>query len=216
MNAGDTSNVKRISMDDVSVLDVNKNPKTPYQERCESSDRKFHGSTVLCRNLPDGQSENKQPQQQQTGKFDFIRMNCLLEIYDFFKRKSNIEGYLADYDLVVLSSSIWDILPDRNCGTMYMNLFDWKNSKPEEYMTKILDTLKDVSSSKLQIAVRTSGFSADLHHKKVDDFNKAMLHFFGELEKNLSPSELRGSKNAHNMVLVDWGSVIRMRSHHSD
>lgn len=234
MTTKDTSNVQVKSMDHISVLDVNKNPKTPYRESCKFPDRKFYNSSILCRNLPiileknndltdfndDRDNLKKQQKQGQTGKFDYMRINCLPEIYKLFKSNANIEGYWADYDLVVLSSGIWDVLPDRDCGTMYINLFDWKNSNPADYITKILHTLKEASSSELQIAVRTTGFDAGHHHDKVDaltlELNGAILHFFEKLEKESSSFGSPTKKDDHNMVLVDWGSVIRMRSNDRD
>jgi len=145
------------------------------------------------------------------GKFDYIRLNCYGQIHDYFSgvgaqrmSRPNSTSIVEDYDLVVISMGIWDII--RDCSKINNSTI----RDPLERLNMTLSVLQAVSSPKLQIAFRTVGFkqgSSASSWKMIKGTND----IFERMDNQTSQKEHTDLATS-NLTLVDWGTVISRRS----
>jgi hypothetical protein len=148
------------------------------------------------------------------GKFDYIRMNCYGEIHDYFSgvgaqermSRPNSTSIVEDYDLIVISMGIHDIIRGRKCSKMNNSTI----RDPLERLNMTLSVLQAVSSPKLQIVFRTVGFSQGSSASSWKMI-KGTNDIFERMDNQTSQEEHTDLATS-NMTMVDWGTVISRRS----
>ncbi|GFH55439.1 hypothetical protein CTEN210_11915 [Chaetoceros tenuissimus] len=193
----DYDNVKVKDMDSSTTIDFNKplqvatsaNSRT---EVCNIRTRNFHGiNEFVCRDIlnattwllcPKNQEDlernvtkkdlnatytSNNTQIDARSRFDFIRRDCLVDVHEFFSKHDTL---MQDYDLVVVSSGIWEILRPNGCK-MNLPYFNKELNRTSTFTATIemkvdalLDILTATSSSKLQIVLRSPGFDNRYSH----------------------------------------------------
>jgi len=129
------------------------------------------------------------------GKFDYTRLNCFGEVYDYVTGNSTYAGVLGDYDLVVITLGVWEVMR----GDCSMK----RRDDVHERLNMTLHALEDISNADLQIAFRTPGF----HGKRVAD-----QVTFKMIQDSNAFFDSRKKEKQSNIIQVDWGSVISKRS----
>lgn len=81
-----------------------------------------------------------------SGKFDLIELHCLKEIFPRLQNHTSLSR--LNYSVIILSMGIWEVVRAGNCKT---------NETPQLILMRVLDTLKDLSSSSLYIIWKTHG-----------------------------------------------------------
>ncbi len=170
------ADIKTSELDSKDAIDFNK----PFnkKERCMIPERGLHGSIdYVCRNIlndvhlrsdedllahsdknstntstitPGGNEGVESSETKDIGKFDYIRRDCLREIYNLFA--ANSTHMMKDYDLIVISAGIWEGIRQSQCRMRFS-----KTLSNEEKYDVVLDTLSSISSMNLQIVFRTPG-----------------------------------------------------------
>jgi len=149
------------------------------------------------------------------GKFDYIRMNCYGDIHDYFSgvgaqrmSRPNSTSIVEDYDLMVISMGIHDIIRERECSKINNSTI----GDPLKRLNMILSVLQAVSSPKLQIAFRTVGFSEETSASSWK-LVKGTNDIFERMDNQTSQKDTEHTDLAtSNLTLVDWGTVISRRS----
>ena len=151
-------------------------------------------STQAVDSAEPGTTSNDDQSPSKKGKFDFTRLNCFGEVYDYVTGNSTFTGVLGDYDLVVIALGVWEVM--RDCSM---------NRKDDVYerLNMTLHALEDISDADLQIAFRTPGFYA----KHVDDPVGWKM-----IQDSNAFFDSRKKEKQSNIMQVDWGSVVSKRS----
>jgi hypothetical protein len=243
MTANDLNNIQVQDIDSRGVIDVNKGGTTDdcsnkdrnfYNQNftkyfiCRdllSANRTSNGNNNnVDSNATHATNEAVAPSSSfsaATGKFDFLPLNCLEDLTTYFSpppipsenNNSTTAGAavlpsllsrMTDYDLVLFAVGVHDVYgkcpKSTTENTVKMNTF--------------LQTLKEVSSPDLQVAVRTT--SLDKRRdvgKKEEMLVNTTLDFFKELQYE---QEADGDSSNFNMTLIDWASVINKRSYDNE
>lgn len=254
INASNLDNILPEEIDAPSIIDINKGNKNMTIENCTFLDRYaflrnyYYPTTnkgkLLCRNIPfsstdyherinnndnDSESENLSSSSTTTrnkGKFDLLVNTCFHSIKSFFLGEddnnvtSSMKSFLTnDYDLIVVMVGIWDTINRNVCRKDARD----KNTTVSN-VKEVLNVLKDVSSSQLQIAFRTTSFKSTQRNQKLYGAQSQQIYdaqdFFKELKNNKTMNNnIKKDDNEDdiiNMTLVDWGSVIIHRSFDND
>jgi len=189
---------------------LNSTTGTPHNGHDDKLGREIGGDSPL---LSHSDSSKK-------GKFDYIRLDCFSEIHDYFsgvgrQRKSRPSStkIVEDYDLIVISAGIWDIIEQRKCPKMYNSAI----RDPLELLNMTLSVLQAISSPKLQIAFRTVGFSEGSSASSWK-MVKGTNDFFDCMHNQTSQEDMEHTDFAttSNLTLVDWGTVISRRSENEE
>uniref|UniRef100_A0A7S3PY00 Uncharacterized protein n=1 Tax=Chaetoceros debilis TaxID=122233 RepID=A0A7S3PY00_9STRA len=237
MNATDFANIQLESLDHWTINDRGK-WHHPLEGNCSLPDR-YDPIKIpipsLCRDVPIEISENITitPQESSSlvvdhrtkkGRIDYLHLDCLRDIRELLLPEH--VGNLSKYDLIVIGAGIHEVVRPGDCAPMH--------SKKENITQTeaLLQTLKNSTSSKLQVVYRTTGFKAD--GIDVSDWlwrtNQEARDFFRELnEKSESESKHKISSTSDdkhddgdisesnsNITLVDWAAVIDKRSFGKD
>ena len=177
MKGDDLSNIQVNEIDAPNVIDFNK--PGHRQEQCDIPKRElFNSSEFVCRNLGNatvgpaaggmnvesdirgvtGPNHNKEI----TGKFDYIRSVCYKNLLDLFSAGGRVGGahnkLFSDYDLVVVTSGIWEVRRSYDCKMMVNTTQNTtiRMSGADKY-DLVLDSMSNLSSPDLQVVFRTPG-----------------------------------------------------------
>ena len=178
MKGDDLSNIQVNEIDAPNVIDFNKPGNR--QEQCDIPKRDlFNSSGFVCRNLRNattvgpaaggtnnesdirgvtGSNHNKGI----TGKFDWIRRNCYKNVLNLFSAGGRVGGahneLFSDYDLVVVTSGIWEGIRSYDCKMMVNTTQNTtiRMSGLDKY-DLVLDSMANLSSPDLQVVFRTPG-----------------------------------------------------------
>ena len=187
MKGADLSNIQVIEIDDPNVIDINKKGRRkeqcdiPKRGLFNSSSQK----SFLCRNLHNatigtggsgmhneagvrGRVTGSNRNKGITGKFDFVNSVCYKDLLDLFSSARGRvgdahdevlnNGPFGDYDLVVVTSGIWEGVRSRDCRMMVNTT--QHTTIPISDLDKydlVLDSMANLSSPDLQFAFRTPG-----------------------------------------------------------
>ena len=176
MKGDDLSNIQVNEIDAPNVIDFNKPGQR--QEQCDIPKRElFNSSGFVCRNLrnatvgPAGGMDNESDirgvtgsnhNKGITGKFDFIRRDCYKNVLDLFSAGGRVGGahneLFSDYDLVVVTSGIWEGIRSYDCKMMVNTTQNTtiRMSGLDKY-DLVLDSMANLSSPDLQVVFRTPG-----------------------------------------------------------
>lgn len=206
----DDDNIKFKEVDGYYVLNFNiedKPRRNSRKEVCNIQSRNFSSlHDFVCRDLldpssrplcPTNQSQKKNViKKEKLGRFDFIRRNCLVHVHDFFAENG---AFMQDYDLVVLSSGIWESVRKEDCN-MYIKVNQTSTVKAtlDMKVDALLNKLSETSSSKLQAVFRIPGFDARFPNDTVMLTIGDKMRIFNEAGTNLT--------------FVDWQNVIAKKS----
>jgi len=151
-------------------------------------------STQAVDSVKTGTSSKHDQSPSKKGKFDYTRLNCYGEVYDYVIGNSTYTGVLGDYNLVVIAMGLWDVI--RDCSMK-------RKDDVYERLNMTLHALEDVSNADLQIAFRTPGLFA----KRVNDPVALKM-----IQDSNAFFESRNTEKRSNLIQVDWGSIISKRS----
>ena len=205
MNASDLNDIDIESIDSPAVIDINKPTPTgtSRKEKCRKRDRKIYQSQFredVCRNLP------PLPGANDTGKFDYVRVNCYSHSSDYFAnsghrrgKKPGPEDLVSDYDLIIIASGIYEGMKNEMCRIINGTV----NDNQSDRLRITLQSLQAVSSQETQFVYRTTGFDGSHRGDEVSySMIKEARDYFAEND----------TKSNGNMTLVDWGTVMEKRS----
>lgn len=205
MNASDLSDIDVESIDSPAVIDINKPTPggTSRKEKCRMRDRNIYQSQFLedvCRNLP------ALPGANDTGKFDYLRVNCYSHSSDYFTnsghhrgKKPGPEDLISDYDLIIIASGVYEGMKNEMCRKINGTV----NDNQSERLRITLQSFQAVSSQETQFVYRTTGFDGSHRGDEVSySMIKEARYFFAEND----------TTSNGNMTLVDWGTVMEKRS----
>lgn len=183
---GDDDNIKVKDLDGFLVIDFNKAIKRSRKEVCNNPSRNFYDRNLsfVCREILDATSwplcPKKETQRNETlldfnsteenkkkvirddlSRFDLIWINCLAGVHDFFAQHGD---FMNDYDLIIVSTGIWESLRSRDCK-MNLQHFNKEQNLTSTFTTSLemkidilLDIIAETSSPNLQIVLRSPGF----------------------------------------------------------
>ena len=121
-----------------------------------------------------------------------------------------IEGFVNDYDLVIIANGIWELAQKEACERLLSD----NNSTALERLEVTLDRIHRNTPTELQVMFRTSAF--DTRHVGKDQ----MIWDTIALSKNFFHKKAKAmyerSGTFSNVGLVDWGSVMAHRSFGED
>jgi hypothetical protein len=141
----------------------------------------------------------------QLGKFDYVRMNCLGELNDYFAGNVNSSSLMTpnattlkkEYDLIVIALGIWEVVNPRPCLRINDTIvYDTIERLNKTLMTLFSAATPTHSSSNTQFAFRTVGFDYERHHELSYKMINATRVFFETMKhyeshdgtKSLSPT----------------------------
>ena len=223
MTSSDSKNVRVVDVNDPKVIDVNKGRRYG-EEICADEKRKLFNSTFfyesLCRDLGGvGQGEEEEGNVKESlsfGRFDYTKMVCYSHLIDYLQsytgshkdpatlmKTPNILALFEDYDVIVIGMGIWEAIRRRDCILRQINETDIVDANVRLNMT--LHALKAISSPKLKVVIRTTGFHAGGNNDNIIlSMNELTREFFN------------GLHDENNMTYLDWGHVIMPRSFDAD
>ena len=228
MTSSDSENVRVDAVNSGRVIDVNKGRRYG-EEICADEKRKLFNSTFfyesLCRDLGGvGQGEEEEGNVEESlsfGRFDYTKMVCYSHLIDYLlsytgshkdpatlERTPDIASLIEDYNVIVIGMGIWEAIRSRDCILRQINETDISDANVRLNMT--LQALKAISSPKLKVVIRTSGFHArHTNDQIILSMNELTREFFNGLHKDDENNQL-------NMTYLDWGYEMKPRSWDAD
>jgi len=214
LNAEDKRDYKTWSLNGAKVIDIGRNNEV----QCHLHDRLLSRNrykTYHCEDLQSisssaSASASNDQQKQKKGRFDYLRINCFQGLSWFFNDEFENAKNLSstnefdDYDLMILGNAAWEL--DDACPSSTDNYTMW------EKLDQAFETVRNVTSPKLQIAYRTSGFvqftpsqggenRTNIDNQKIYEINRRIREFVKEAKAD-----------GANMTLVDFGKIVESRS----